>query len=221
VAVHVGQPIDQRVQPSPPSVGRQTVAHPEDLLEGLALNVLHDDVRGAVGLDVAMRPHDVHVSKAMKRPGLLDETVEAPSEERFAPGGRRGDAPAGLAPCRLSGEVLFERDRSVQLVVERQVRDAEAARAEHADDLVLADTVALRQRGGMLMRGHGVPILQLDLQPRHQSTSLPLHLQPRHPSAETGSGPALGGGVGPGLALRCVNRAEGRLDSLNEHQLYR
>ena len=109
-----------------------------------------------------MRPDDVRVSKAMEGAGLVDEAVEAPGEDRLAPGGRRRDAPAGPAPRSVVGEILLERDRSVQLVIERQVRDAEAARAEHADDLVLADAVALRQRGGMLMRGHGIPILQLE-----------------------------------------------------------
>ena len=118
-----------------------------------------------MGLDVAMRPHDVRVSKAMEGARLVDEAVEAPGEECAAPGGRRGDTPCRSAPRRVGGEVLLERDRSIQLVVERQVRDAEAARAEHADDLVLADAVALRQRRGMLMRGHGIRILQLDLQP--------------------------------------------------------
>ena len=209
MAVHVGQPVEERVKPSPPSLRRQAAALADDLLQGLALDVLHDDVGGAVGLDVAMRPNDVRVSKAMEGARLVDEAVEAPGEECPAPGGRRGDAPSGLAPRRVGGEVLLERDRSVQLVVERQVRDAEAARTEHADDLVLADAVALRQRRGMLMGGH--------VSGFYNSTfSRAIHIAAAPPPAVPSIGGnwqrlALRGGVGPGRAPLWPDRAEGRV----------
>jgi hypothetical protein len=56
-------------------------------------------------------------------------------------------------------EVLLDRDVTVQDLVEREVDDAEAAFAEHANDLELADLRARRQRLadrlGLAARGRG------------------------------------------------------------------
>ncbi len=55
---------------------------------------------------------------------------------------------------RLTAKQLPEKSSGfrVQRVVEREVGNLEAARAEHADDLVLIDAVARRQRVQMVLR---------------------------------------------------------------------
>ena len=152
VLVHVRQPVQQRVQPPPPFVGGQPPARVQDRLERLALDVLHNDVRGVVRVRTTANAHDVGMVQLGEETRLIDEPVEAPGESLLLLRRRRDYAPTRHSRRHFGGKVLLESDRSVQLVVERQVRDAEAAGAEHADDLVLVDPVSLRQRVRMGVR---------------------------------------------------------------------
>ena len=97
-----------------------------------------------MSLDVPAHPYDARVSKLVDGPRLLQEAVEAPAKDVPSLGGRH-HAHVVCPHGNGDGEVLLERYPSVQHLVERQVGNAEAARAEHADNLVLVDPGAGRQ----------------------------------------------------------------------------
>ena len=96
-------------------------------------------------LDVPVHPHDARMSKPVNGPRLLQEAIKAPGEVAGAPGRRHH--PRAVRPYGdFSGEVLLDGHVSLEIVVDREIGDAEAARAEHANDLVLVDPKALWQR---------------------------------------------------------------------------
>ena len=90
-----------------------------------------------------MHPHDAGMTKPVDGSGLVQEALESPVVEFLASGRGDGDARAVCSSSSV-GEVLLESNRSIQQVVEREVGDAEAAGAEHTDDLVLVDPKARR-----------------------------------------------------------------------------
>ena len=125
-------------QPGSPLDRRQPDSALQDLVQRFALDMLHDDVRGAVSLNVPVYPYDAWMSKAVDGPRLLQEAVEAPGEDIVFSTRCRHSRPC-RPDGRVRGKVLLDSDRSIQVVVEREVGDAEAARTEHADDFALVD----------------------------------------------------------------------------------
>ena len=151
------QPVQERVHPGAPFLGRQTPATVQDGFQRFALDVLHDDVRRPVGFQIPVRLHHVRMPETVDRPGLVQEAFETPGEGLLVRWRRGGNPLAVNTGRKLGREVLLEGDRPVELTVEGQVRDAEAAGSKNANDLVLG-YAATRWQGGGLNIGHGWPL---------------------------------------------------------------
>ena len=117
----------------------------EQTVERLAVLVVHDDVGGAVGLEVVAHPDHVAVLEARQRPSLVEEAREAPLEVGAIDARlrvHRGAVPDG----ELVRQVLLDRHPVAERVVLGQVRDPKAADTQHVQDAVAVDQVPGRQR---------------------------------------------------------------------------
>ena len=118
-------------------------------LEGDALDVVHDEIRGIVFVEIAGDGGDVGVADELRqRPGLLLEALGAVGELLgFGVHGHRHRRPD--AGGDVIGHELLDGHLGVQLGVQGQIGDAEAALAQHP-----ADDVAAVQHGPG-PQGHG------------------------------------------------------------------
>jgi hypothetical protein len=112
-------------------------------LERLAVQQLHDDVGGAVGLEEVEDLHDRrHAVQARQRTAFGDETLAPPAEIVGHLGGTRQHRGAVLANRQRRRQVFLDRHLAAELDVARAVGNAEAALAQHRHDLVAADQLA-------------------------------------------------------------------------------
>ena len=106
--VNLAQPVRHRQKhPLQLRLGQGTVAI-QQLVQRLAILVVHDDVGGAVGLEVVRHPHQVGVAEAGQRTRLIDETGQPPLEVLPVRGRLRMHRCA-LAHGELVGQVLLHR----------------------------------------------------------------------------------------------------------------
>ena len=86
-----------------------------------------------------MHAHDVGMVEARQRLRFLDEAVEAPldSRRRIPASEARRRCPA--ARGEIGGEVFLDGDEAGERFLVGQIGDAEAARAQHPLDAVVAD----------------------------------------------------------------------------------
>ena len=118
-------------------------------LEGDALDVVHDEIRGIVFVEIAGDGGDIGVADELcQRPGLLLEPLRAVGELLgFGVHGHRHRRPD--AGGDVVGHELLDGHLGVQLGVQGQIGDAEAALAQDAAD----DIPAVQHGPGP--QGHG------------------------------------------------------------------
>ena len=124
----------------------QRVGLGEQRVERLPLDILHDEIGGAVVLEIAVDGDDVGMLERDQRLRLLAEAIEAPVESFLGRGADRADLRAiGRARGEARGQILLDRDLAPDLDFLGQIGDAEAARAEHAQDAIAVEFVPDRQ----------------------------------------------------------------------------
>ena len=127
-------------------------------LEADALHILHDEVGGAVLLEVAAHPHDVWVAQKLgQHPGLIQEALQAVAEVLLPLPGEDGDlGGAGDPGGHGLGQELLDGHLDVQHLVQGQVGDAEAALAQHpAQDVLSGQDAAVGEGEGVFVPVHG------------------------------------------------------------------
>ena len=146
--VHHRQRVEQRRQPGAQLRLARRMAHlGERRLEGRALVERHRHVGGAVLLPEAIDLDQGRMVEAGEEARLVDEALQARLEGVEMALGldhdrRRARDPRG----HRRRHVLLDRDLALQRMVPGQVDDAEAALADQAGDLVVAQVGAERQR---------------------------------------------------------------------------
>src|SRR5262249_40304450 len=88
---------------------------------------------------IAVDADDVRVIEAGEDLRLLDEAIETPAVVGSAPFRAGHNRALAVAPDEICGEVLLDRDLAGERLPAREVRDAEAARAQHALDDEVVD----------------------------------------------------------------------------------
>ena len=115
--------------------------------QGLAVQQLHDDIGGAVGLEKIEHPHDGgRVLQAGQRAALGDEALAAPGEILGGTGRARQHGRAVLPHGKRQRQIFLDGDLAAELAVARAIGDAEAALSQDGDDLVAPDHPSRRQR---------------------------------------------------------------------------
>ena len=116
-----------------------------------------------MGLEEMLHLHDIRVLEPGHHPGLVQEPVQPPLEVRLVPGGLGQHRHVLLAHGQVRGQVFLDGHRDVQGDVPAQVRDAEAAVAQHPVELEVLYPGAGRQGQAVVGGGHGeVSRLTLD-----------------------------------------------------------
>ena len=145
--VHLPQALEQRPQDGVELGRRQRPFGLDALVQRLAAQQLHDDVGGAVLLEEVEDLHDGRrLVQGGERAALLDEAFAAPAEILGDLGRARQHRGAVLAHGQRHRQIFLERHLAIELGVAGAIGDAEAALAEHAQDLVAADAAARRKR---------------------------------------------------------------------------
>ena len=143
--VHFGDAVEQRIEEFVDFGFRERARLLQDLGEARAMLVSHHQVGGAVGLEVAVDPHDVVVVEAHQRARFVAEPFQAPPEGLGIGGDQRMHAGAGRRSRRNGArQVFLDRDRAADHRLGRLIGNAEAARAEHALDAVAFEFVSFR-----------------------------------------------------------------------------
>ena len=94
--------------------------------------------------EVAVDPDDIGMIELGERLGLGNEAVETPLVVALAVLGL-GTRLVVLAACRVvARKILLDRHAPIERGLDRQIGDAEAARAENALDLVVRDQLCSR-----------------------------------------------------------------------------
>jgi hypothetical protein len=116
------QAVEQRPQDALDGGRRQRAGLLQAALQGLALEELHDDVGGAVGLEEIEHPHDARrVLQAGERAALGDEAVAAPGEILRRRRRARQHGGAVLAHGKRQRQVFLDGDLRAR--AERRGRD--------------------------------------------------------------------------------------------------
>ncbi len=149
----LGQRLQQLAQPL--LVGRR--AHRLELvLERDAFVERHHHVGGAVRLPEAIDLDQRRMVELGQQPRLVDEALQPGLEGLAVPLRLDRDLGAADALRQRRRHVFLERDAAAERMVVGEVDDAEAALAEHLDDLELAQVEADRQHVAALRGGHAL-----------------------------------------------------------------
>ena len=120
--------------------------------QGAALVELDRHVGGRVRFPEAMHAHQRRVAELRERARLVDEAAQPGLEGGREPIGTHVHAVVADAPREHRGHVFLDRDLALQRVVVGPVDDAEAAFADHLEQLELIEPVADGQRVRSLLR---------------------------------------------------------------------
>ncbi len=155
--------VEQRPQHGVEFVGREGVFRLDALFQRLAAQQLHDDIGRAVFFEEIENLHDGRrLVQGGKRAALVDEAFAAPVEILGNLGRARQHRGAVLADGERDRQVFLDRHLAIELRIARAIGDAEAALAQHGQDLVAADGAARGERhvvdprGGIRGAGGGV-----------------------------------------------------------------
>ena len=147
--VHLAQRVDHGQEQLPRRAERDAApVLGEILLEGLAVQVRHDQIPGAVGREEVPHLDDAElVLELAQHAGLGEEPLEPGGE--FLPGapGAGGHGMVRIARRQSVREVLLDRDPCLEHGVPADVRDAESALAQRAARQVPAVQQRARRQG--------------------------------------------------------------------------
>ena len=129
--MHLHQPRQQRQQDGLQFLFCQCAAPLERIFQGFSLDILHDNVGGAVRLKKMLHLHDVGMLETGHHPGLVQEPFQSPIKKLLIGGGLWRDGPVLFAYRPLRRQVLLDGDRHVQRNIPAQVGDAETAMSQH------------------------------------------------------------------------------------------
>ena len=138
--------------PDPCLVGRMGHAAP-GVAQGHALKERHHHVGGGVVFPEPVDLDQRRMVEARQQPRLVDEGAQADGVGFGERARTNRDLRALAARRQRCRHVLLQRHLALERVVLRQVDDAEAADAEHAQDLEFAETRARRQSVVVHARG--------------------------------------------------------------------
>src|SRR5438552_4346863 len=117
----------------------------QPLLEGLPTVVRHYHVGGAILLPESIDLDECRVVESGQQPGLVDETAQPGLESRSVPLGLDDDREVVPTCGQSAGHELLDRDLPVQLLVAREIDNAEAALTERGLDDVFVQPVSRRK----------------------------------------------------------------------------
>ena len=139
-----------------PCLGRRLGHAASHIARGVAEQVRHHHVGGAVGFPEVIDLHQRRMIEAGQQPRFVDERSQA-HRIRFGIGRRSHRHHLALAARReRARHVFLQRHRALQRMVLREVDDAEAADPDHPQDLELAEARSGRQRVALVDRGRRV-----------------------------------------------------------------
>ena len=108
----------------------------EQFFQALAAFVLHHHVGGAVRLEHTHHPYDVGVAEFRQGAGLGDESIQTPTVSVAVVLGDGMDVAVVAAGREFHRQKLFYRDTLIQVRIQGQIGNAEAALADHRADHV-------------------------------------------------------------------------------------
>jgi hypothetical protein len=158
LGVHRLERIEQRIEDAAQLGLAEVQRAPQARAERGAALVFHDQIAGAVGLEILQHGDDVLVLQRDQRARLEPEALEPPGEIEAAAAQRPDRDAVGRALRHRRGEKLLDRDQPIGELLGRAIGDAEAARPQHGAERIDVELRALRQRVGPAIRhGHGSP----------------------------------------------------------------
>ena len=146
-AVDLLETIEQRRQDLLDRGLRQARLARQALRKRLALEKLHDDIGRAVRLEEIVNPDDRRHMTQLRHGSRLVEEAAAPPDEILGHFGRaRQHLGVTLADRQPARQVLLDRDVAMKLCIVATIGNAEAALAQHRQNLVAPDQESVGQR---------------------------------------------------------------------------
>ena len=124
------------------------------LLQAFSAFVLHHHVGGAVGFEHAHHTHHVGMAEFRQGAGLGNEAIEPPAVGIAVILGDRVHVAVVAAGSELHGKEFFDGDALVEIRIQGQISDPEAALADHRTDHIPVQLVATWQSVMVPLSGH-------------------------------------------------------------------
>ena len=144
----------QRLQDGEQSLLIHTAPGSDHIVERVAIHILHDDISGAVALEIVPDAHHgIQGAHGSQGPGLLEEALQTALEGIPVAGGA-DDPGHGITAGAVAGEILLNGHPCLVLQVHGSISDAEAALTFGSAQLIDVSGLAAEQRAyGQLVGG--------------------------------------------------------------------